>query len=176
MKSRVLSSGVCVFAAFALMACGKGENGDPVSPDPTINEAVTIRFDLNTGSVTQAGYEWVDNSGVIHMQGRIIEGQVVSGDLVGKCKTTVANSEHDPQTGITKEHLWVECDLTWSAQNRQGLFTGEMMQEIKAGARSPMALKAEGQNGFTQLHLEVVFEESAGSSDVLVGKGRIIER
>jgi hypothetical protein len=162
--------------AAMLAACSKSGNEDVAGPDRLIDEAVTLTVDLNTGSVTQAGYEWVDNSGVIHLQGRVIEGATVSGDLVGKFKTTITNSERNPQTGAGRETLIVECAMNWPSENRQGLFTGGMTQEFKTGARAPASLNAQGKEGFASLNLEVTFEEEAGNVKILVGKGRIVER
>ncbi len=176
MKNRVLLAVVCACASFMLMACGKEGNNDVVAPNPPINQTVTITVDLGTGNVTQAGYEWVDNSGIIHVQGRIVEGQTVSGDLVGEFKTTITNSERNPQTGDSKETLIVECTAHWPAQNRHGLFTGGMTQEIKAGTRAPMSFNAQGKEGFSSLDLEVTFESTGENANMLVGKGRIIER
>ena len=141
-----------------------------------LNQPVTITIDLASGSVTQAGREWVDNAGIIRVQGRIIEGQAVSGDLVGKFKTTITNAERNPQTGDSKETMIVECSASWPAQNLQGLFFGEMTQEFKAGSRAPTSLKAQGKEGFASFELEVTLEQVAGSATLLVGKGRIVER
>jgi len=161
---------------FVLTACGREGSNDIVAPKAPINQVVTITVDRSTGNVTQAGYEWVDNSGVIHVQGRVIEGQTVSGDLVGKFKTTITHSERNPQTGDSKETLLVECTASWPSQNLQGLFTGGMTQEIAAGTRAPMSFTAQGKEGFSNLDLEVTFEEHAGNANVLVGTGRIIAR
>lgn len=173
MQSRVRLSIVYALAALAFAACSKSD--DPVSSQ-LINQPVTITIDLASGTVTQAGYEWVDNGGIVHVQGRIIEGQTVNGDLVGKFKTTITNAERNPQTGDGKETMLVECSASWPAHNLQGLFFGEMTQEFKTGARTPASLNAQGKEGFAKFHLEVMLEEATENTRMLVGKGRIIER
>lgn len=173
MQSRVRLSIVYALAALAFVACSKSEN--PTSSQ-LINQLVTITVDLASGSVTQAGREWVDNAGIVRVQGRITEGQTVSGDLVRKFKTTITNAERNPQTGDSKETMLVECSASWPAQNLQGLFSGEMTQEFKAGSRAPASLNAQGKEGFASFELEVTLEQMVGSANLLVGKGRIVER
>lgn len=79
----------------------------------------------------------------------------MSGDLAEKFKTMIINSERNPLTGDSKEMMLVECSASRPAQNLQGLFSGEMTQEFKAGARTPASLNAQGKEGFADLHLEV---------------------
>jgi hypothetical protein len=173
MKSKVMSFAVGLVAAFLLAACAKE---DPASPTLPINEKISIEVDIEAGRVVQSGYEWVDNSGIIHVQGRVIEGQTVSGDLTGNFKTLIINSEFDPSTGNRKELLSVECTATWPAQKLNGVFAGQMQQEITDGVRAASSLTAKGKDGFDKLNLEVTFKDGQASSGVLVGEGRIFER
>lgn len=174
MKSKVMASAVGLIAAFLLAACTKE---DPISTElPIINERVSITVDLKSGQIVERGYEWVDNGGIVHVQGRVIEGQTVSGDLVGKFKTTIANSEFNPRTGNSKETLLVECTATWPAQKRSGVFSGELKQDITDGVRAASSLNAKGKDGFDKLNLEVTFKEGHANSGTLVGDGRIFER
>jgi hypothetical protein len=174
MKNKVMLSVVGLVAAFLLAACAKEE---PLSTEPpAIDAKISITIDLKSGRVIEPGYEWVDNSGIVHVQGRVIEGQTVSGDLTGKFKTTVANSELNPRTGNSKETLIVECSATWPAQKRSGVFSGELKQEITDGARAASSLTAKGEEGFEKLNLEVTFKAAQASAGVLVGDGRIYER
>jgi hypothetical protein len=174
MKSKVMPFVVGLIAVFLLAACAKE---DPLSTElPVIDAKISITVDLKSGRVVDPGYEWVDNSGIIHVQGRVIDGQTVSGDLVGKFKIIVANSELDPRTGNSKETLIVECAATWPAQKRSGVFSGELKQEITDGARAASTLAAKGKDGFDKLNLEVTFKEGQASAGVLIGDGRIFER
>lgn len=176
MKSKMLVACVSVIAATWLTACSKNGGDDVAGPNTRIDQPVTITIALNTGNLAQAGREWIDNGGIVHVQGRVIEGLAVSGDLVGKFKTTIVNSEHNPQTGDRKETVLVECSADWPAQKLQGVFSGEMVQEFQAGARVPVSLKAQGGEGFARFDLEMKLEEQLGNATALRGTGRIIER
>jgi hypothetical protein len=175
MKSKVMLSAAGVVAAFLLAACA-GKNPAPTEVPLPINEKVSITVDLKSGNVVERGYEWVDNAGIVHVQGRVIDGQTVSGDLTGKFKITIANSERDPRTGNSKETLIVECAATWTVQKRSGVFSGELKQQITDGSRAASNLAAKGKDGFDRLTLEVTFKEGQASAGVLVGDGRIVER
>ncbi len=174
MKTRMRPSAALFAAIFQLAACGK-EGQTPTLPERSINEAVAIIVDLKSGKVVDRGYEWRDNSGFIHVQGRVIEGQALTGDLVGNFKTTIVNSELDPLTGNSKARLLVECAAAWPMQQRTGVFTGEMQQEITDGSRNASTLIAHGEEGFAKLNLELSFKKSDASSGLLVGEGRIVE-
>lgn len=176
MKSLASSSGKCLLVAFMLVACSKNEVEGIVSPAPPkpIKQAVTITIDLSTGYVTHAGKEWLDNTGLVHVQDHITEGQKVSGDLVGTLKTMCTNSVRDPQTGDCQQSLLVEFATKWPAQNHEGIFYAAMQQEFKAGVRVPASLKAQGQGGFKEFDLEITLEEQEWNPNLLVGKGWIV--
>ena len=174
MKPRIVPP-VALFASIYLLAACANEGQEPTLPSENINEAISIVVDLNSGKVTKRGYEWVDNSGILHVQGRVIEGQTLTGDLVGNFKTTITNSELDPLTGNGKESLLIECAAAWPAQQRNGVFTGELRQEFTGGSRNASELNAQGKDGFVKLSLEVSFKKSDASSGLLVGEGRIVE-
>jgi len=96
------------FIAAALMtACG---DRDPLSSTPGNQTLVSAVIDFQSARVVEPGREWIDNSGLVHLQGRVFEGGVLSGDLSGSIvRSTIAHSTYNPLTGERFEQRIFEC-------------------------------------------------------------------